>query len=358
MPSKDSGRMPTKVKNQLRREILAGRVPPGGLLPGLRQLSREQGAALTTVHSALRGLVAEGLIAAEPRRGYRVLYGAVEDERHRPVAFVSGQPGSPAGWEPFSQELLVAFQAAAQSRGWTVLGAGVADQDPGAVLCQLSGARAWGALLDRATPALAERIRESGLPAISISAQADCPGLDVIVQDDYQAGMIAAEHLVSRGHRRIAWIGPTTFTGHSLARLAGASAALLRAGLEMPADLRVETNDATVRPRTIELLSRPDRPRALLVLWRDVAVNVAAAARELGLAPGRDFEMVGLCVEEQYERDFRPAFAGAVPATVTWSARTMANLAISRLAERRSHPEMEVVRIQLPVRIRSGEEGR
>jgi LacI family transcriptional regulator len=189
-----------------------------------------------------------------------------------------------------------------------------------------------------------------------ISSVQPCPGLDVIVQDDYQAGMLAAEHLISRGHRRIAWIGPTVRTGHSLARLAGASAALWRSGLEMSPDLKVETNDATVVPRTRELLSRPDRPAAVLVLWRDVAVRVAAVARELGLAPGRDFEMVSLCVAEQYQRDYRPAFGAWVPPAVTWSTRTMADMAISRLAERRSHPEMEVVRILMPVRLRLPEE--
>jgi DNA-binding LacI/PurR family transcriptional regulator len=353
MGTPEAGRIQGKVRNEMRRRILAGRIPAGVLLPGLRALSRDHGVALTTVYGALKGLVAEGLIAAEPRRGYRVLYGAAEDERSRPVAFVSDQRGRPEEWAAFSQELLVAFRGAAQARGSSVLGVGTDGRDPAATMRQLSCAGAWGALLDAASPELVAMIRASGLPAIAVASMAGFQGLDVIVQDDYQAGMLAAEHLVARGHRRIAWIGPTVRTEHSLARLAGASAALLRAGREMSPELRVETDDATVRARTVELLSRPDRPGAVLVLWRDVAVNVAAAARELGLAPGRDFEMVSLCVEEQYERDYRPAFGDWVPPAVTWSARTMAGLAVSRLAERRTNPEMEPVRILLPVRLRS-----
>jgi DNA-binding LacI/PurR family transcriptional regulator len=353
MQAKGVGRVPARVRERIRKFILSGAVPPGSLLPGLRRMSREHKAALTTVHQALTTLVAEGLIAAEPRRGYRVLYGADDDERTRPVAYVTSQRGGPGEWEPFFQELLVAFQDAAHSRGWTMLGVGAADQDHAAVMRQLAGARSWGVLLERANPELVAMVRASGLPAIIVRPGAEDAGLDAVMQDNYQGGMLAAEHLLARGHRRIAWVGATVRTGYSLARLAGASAALLRAGAELAPELRVETSGDNARERARELLRRPERPTAILALWREEAIDVAAAARELGLVAGSDFDMVGWCVEEQYERGYRPAFAGGpVPPTVVWSARAMANLAVSRLAERRANPGLEAVRIHVPVTLR------
>ena len=351
--SKGIGRAPAKIRDRIRKLILSGAVPPGLLLPGLRRISQEHKVALTTVHQALTSLVAEGLLAAEPSRGYRVLYGAGDDEKTRPVAYVTSQRGKPGDWEPFFQELLIAFQDAAHSRGWTMLGVGTADQDHAAVMRQLAGARTWGVLLERANPELIAMVRDSGLPAIIVHPGAEDAGLDAVMQDNYQGGMLAAEHLLARGHRRIAWVGATVRSGYSLARLAGASAALLRAGAELTPELRVETSGNNARERTRELLRRPSRPTAILALWREEAIDVAAGARELGLVAGRDFDMVGWCVEEQYERGYRPAFAGGpVPPTVVWSARAMANLAISRLAERRANPGLEAVRIHVPVTLR------
>ena len=348
-----------RLGNLLRQHISSGRVGAGDLLPSIRELSREHGFAPNTVLRALQDMVHSGLLAAEPRRGYRVLPGAIRDEKSRPVAYVSGEKGAPGEWEPFFQELFNVFKDAAHSRGWTVLGVGAEGQDAAAAMTQLAGARVWGVLLDRPSPELIGRVRESGLAAVLVSPGAETAGMDTVMQDSYQGGMLAAEYLLARGHRRIAWVGPTVRTGHSLARLAGAFAALLRGGVELTPPLRIETSNDNVRERTRVLLSRRDRPGAILVLWRDDALAVAAVARELGLVACRDFEMVGWCVEEQYERDYRPAFAGGpVPPTIVWSARAMANLALARLAERRANPGLEAVRIHVPVTLRPGEEAR
>jgi GntR family transcriptional regulator/MocR family aminotransferase len=57
----------------LRQALGQAQARPGELLPSLRELSQQCGLHWHTVRAALQELEAEGWVAAEPRRGYRVL---------------------------------------------------------------------------------------------------------------------------------------------------------------------------------------------------------------------------------------------------------------------------------------------
>jgi hypothetical protein len=84
---------------------------------------------------------------------------------------------------------------------------------------------------------------------------------------------------------------------------------------------------------------------------------VAAAARELRLAIGQDFHMVGWAADEVYADGFAPIFEDApVPPAVVWSTAKMAEVALARLAERRSHPGTPTIRMTIPARLKLSEE--
>lgn len=331
----------------LRRRIAAGELPAGSLLPSTRELSAEHRASLTTIAQVARQLAAEGLLAAEPRRGYRVL----RAESLRPVVFIARQPDALQAWERYAAELRQCLQEAADARGLPVLGIGAGTRTREALVRLAVEARAWGVLSDDAS--LVPGLLAAGLPTVLVDAEWPVPGVDAVQQGDYHGGWLAARRLLDQGLRRIAWIGPITRDGHSLARHAGAAAAFRQSGCAWPAWLNVETSDQTVAGRTAELLRRPDRPEGLLVLWRDVALAVVAAARGLGLQPGRDFAMIGWCPREQWRRDYAPGFAGSPPPSVTWSLRALAELALSRLEERRRQPKLAAVAIQVPMQLAS-----
>jgi hypothetical protein len=117
------------------------------------------------------------------------------------------------------------------------------------------------------------------------------------------------------------------------------------------ADIEIEA--AGLTDQAAEVLSGPDRPDGVLALWRPAAVAVVAAARRLGLVPGRDFRMAGWCAEEVYADGFAPIFdGGPVPPAVVWSARDLARAALARLAERRANPGLSEVRVTIPARLR------
>jgi DNA-binding LacI/PurR family transcriptional regulator len=186
--------------------------------------------------------------------------------------------------------------------------------------------------------------------------------LDCVIQDGYRGSMLAAEYLAGRGHRRIGWVGPalSACAPLELERFSGAAGALASAGIELTPDLRVGTpakDYAGYVEGLMRMLSRPDRPTAVLAMWQTAAQAVAAVAGELGLEIGSDLDVVGWVTEQGYDAVHRPNFrAGAVPPAVTWSVADMAEAALARLVERRENPGMAPVHVRIPTRLRFADE--
>jgi DNA-binding LacI/PurR family transcriptional regulator len=254
------------------------------------------------------------------------------------------------------QHINLALQRAVARRGWSALAVHVGERSPAEVLEQLRAARAWGIVLETVDRGLLDMVREAGIPAIMVNAWSEGAAFDVVLQDNYQGGFLAAQHLLNRGHRRIAWFGPVGESCFSRERLGGAAAALAAAGLDLPAELRTDTAGRDLEPAALELLSRRDRPRAVLALWTDVALALAAAARKLGLVLGRDLDMVGWALEAHLEK-YRPTFAGGpVPPMITWRVEDLARAAVARLTERRADLGLPAMRIAVATRLAKGDE--
>jgi len=367
------GRPGTQLSTKLRSEILAGKIAAGEFLPTERKLSASHGLAVMTVRRALQQLQREGLVTIEPRRGCRVLAAANDPLKGCPLAHLHAYSAETV-LDGVQSHINLALQGAAARRGWSALAVHVGPRPPAEVLEQLRAARAWGIILETAERGLLDLVRDSGVPAIMVNAWTEGAPFDAVLQDNYQGGFLAAQHLIERGHRKIAWFGPVGASNFSRERLGGASAALAAAGLDLPAELRTDTallrSGATegsvalakepagrdLEEAATELLSRRDRPKAVLTLWTDVALALAAAARKLGLVLGRDLDMVGWALEAHLDK-YRPTFAGGpVPPMITWRVEDLARAAVARLAERRADPGMPAMRIAVATRLRMGEE--
>lgn len=355
---RNGGRAASKLATSIQAEITAGKLAGGTFLPTERELAETHGIGRMTVRRALKSLEAGGLIAAEPRHGYRVMARSNAPEFGCPLAYVLEAAQKPEEWDETHRTLLTGFQSAVAARGGSLLSLSSKNLSPARILDQLLTGKAWGAALDAVNPELLALVRRNGFPAVMVDAWTPESPIDAIVQDDYQGGMLAAAHLAALGHRRIAWIGPVAQSSHSLGRFAGVVAGLAKAGLELPPDLRVEVSEPGARASARALLSRPDRPDAVIALWTGVSIAVASAAHDLGLVTGRDLGLVGWAMSELYSSTFRPGFPnGLVPPAVVWSVADMANTAVGRLAERRANPNLPPLRINVPVRLRLPEQG-
>ncbi|MFE9448134.1 LacI family DNA-binding transcriptional regulator [Streptomyces sp. NPDC006739] len=129
------------------------------------------------------------------------------------------------------------------------------------------------------------------MPVVVAGArEPELPGVDVVAGDDEHGARLVTEHLLGLGHRRIAHLA-----GH------GAVGELRRRGFEAVmrehgAEALVEPGDMTEEGgyrATVRLLSRPDRPTAVLAVNDMTSVGVLSAAEELGLRVPRDLSVTG-----------------------------------------------------------------
>ncbi len=351
-----NGRSSSKLAVELREEISSGRMPVDSFMPTERELAARNGIAPTTARRALKSLEAEGLVTAVPRRGYRVLARANDPDRGAPLAYVLSPHPAYGVRESLHREVVSALQGAAAEHGWGLLTVSTEGRPIEIMMEQLRSARAFGIVVDSLDRQVFHAAAEAGMPVVAIDEWHEGIEVDAVVQDGFRGGVMAARHLLESGCRRIAWLGPMG-TGHqTLERYGGAFSVLSAEGVEVVGGLRKRLRYAE-DPEGVnvakELLSMSDRPDGILALWQCCTASLVRGARELGLTPGRDFEMVGWSTEGAYEREYIPQFSGGpVPPAVVWEVGEMARSAVSRLGERRAKRQLPTITLKIPTRLR------
>jgi DNA-binding LacI/PurR family transcriptional regulator len=354
------GRKSAGLAERLQRRLEAGEIRVGGFTPSERELAREWGVGLMTARRALKLLESRGLLAAEPGQGYRVQGRALDPARGFPIAFVV----SPAEAHLFTakragQIMLPIFQRCAARLGVGFLVVGPGKGGLRDVVEQLESGRISGVLLDSFDPDLIDAVAQVGLPTVVVETWQPGTEVDSVVQDGFGGGLLAAQHLVSRGHKRFGWLGLDVRSRNPLVvdRFGGAVAGLAQEGLKLTRKVTGAGSNDGMRAAAMKLLSGAKRPTAVFALWQSASAGVSRAARELGLTVGKDFEMVGWANEEDYEEDFGSLFdAGNVPAAITWKMSSMAETALERLELRRNRPDLPAIQLRIPTRLRSHED--
>jgi DNA-binding LacI/PurR family transcriptional regulator len=141
-----------------------------------------------------------------------------------------------------------------------------------------------------------EGLRRESLPVVLVDVSH--PELPHVVIDDVHGGELAVEHLLSKGHTRIGFVGdepsPFGFTS-SEQRRRGLRRALRRAGIKAQASLerRGPHSRESARELAGRLLSMEDRPTAIFAASDLQAMGVLEAARAAGLRVPRDLAVIG-----------------------------------------------------------------
>ena len=210
------------VLERMRGAISSGRFVAGRFLPSVRQLSAKYGVAPETIRRGLKALEHDSLVVCEPRRGFRVTARPGDGVERRPIAYVTSHETGLAHAQPVNWAIHGALQRAMASGGSTVLGARTDDAGKEVILDQLKAGRAWGIALDTVDRALLEVLRKSNLLLVMVNNCWEDAEVDVVTQDNYRGGFLAAKHLLESGCRRIAWFGalgkhyqPALFTSPS-----------------------------------------------------------------------------------------------------------------------------------------------
>jgi LacI family transcriptional regulator len=144
----------------------------------------------------------------------------------------------------------------------------------------------------------AQRLKDNGLETVLI--EYPHPKLNSIEIDDLQGGRLAAEYLIRKGHKRIAFMGDTEpreeFAIHPASnRLIGFQGAMQKANLPLPDAyiLHAPNTQEHSLKAAHQLLDLPQPPTAIFVAADIQAMTAIKAARQRGLSVPGDLAIVG-----------------------------------------------------------------
>lgn len=303
----------------------------------LVEVARAAGVTAATVSNVLRN---RGKVGEETRR--RVL-AAVEQLGYRPNlmarALVEGKPHTMALVvssiaNPFYPEFALEVERAARKLGYFLLVCNTND-DPAqerAYLDAVGGALAQGVIVMNADfvqlDALQD-LRRRGVPVVLCMWERpqEPPPLPCVAVDLYQAGVLAAEHLLRLGHRRIGAVCGSEPSGNHQWRLRGFLDTVEQAGAAVPPSCLRYGHDTIDDGRNAahSLLASEPGLTAVFATNDLPALGVLQAAAELSLEVPRDLSVIGV-TDIQLAHQMRPALS-----TVAMPTAEAAMLAVQLL---------------------------
>lgn len=200
----------------------------------------------------------------------------------------------------FFSEFLIGVHDALDEVGYTVLLGttfdSVAKQDH--LLSTMMEHRVGGLILcpvSESSQDTIERLNEIDTPMVL--AVRELPGVnsDYVGIDYPEGARIAVDHLLGKGHKRIALLGGIKESSTWIERMEGYREALSRAGLEVDESLVIDS--APTREGGLEavlkVLENPNPPTAIFCFSDLIAFGVMQGLMMKGITPGKDIDIVG-----------------------------------------------------------------
>jgi LacI family transcriptional regulator len=200
---------------------------------------------------------------------------------------------------------------------------------------------------DPLTPALID----ASFPTVCVSFQPDHPRFFSVDCDNERGGYLAGRHLLSLGHRRIAFLGNDGEGSWVRDRYAGALRAMHEAGLAA-ADLPcidtsgLDLGDPTALGRIVaDFLRLLPRPTALFQCGESTITALGASLRERGIRIPEDLAVVGFNSTE-YCDEVQPRLTA-----IYQPLREIGTAAFERLYDRMVGRDVEPGTRRFPVRL-------
>lgn len=293
--------MAKQLATELRLRIDRGDYEHNSRLPPMRELSEAAGVSLSVVRQAISYLASEGLVRTDSTRGVFVSQPAVSVKE---VALVA----------PLLSPQFVDLLMAGLIEGL--------EGTPYRVVVESAKASYDGQmeLLERLDPAFlagvvippppfarhAETIREivrRGLPCVQVLSCVDQQVASAVTADDFVAGRVAIDKLLSLGHRRIGILDHNGDAASLVQLRQGMDQRLRSAGLRL-ADLPVVEGDAEQLDSGHPMRASQEAARFLLERYPDVtavvgvttnrAIGAYTEARRMGMNIPGDLSIIGL----------------------------------------------------------------
>ena len=262
------------------------------------EVARQAGVSQPTVSLVLSGNP-KARVAPETRA--RVLKVA-EELGYRPNRLAQGLVGrrsfalgiiAPGFANPVNSAIISGAERVAAEAGYAVLLCETGDTDIGHRLKTLADRQIDGVIMAGISD---NELVDADLHRLNVVLVNQASDVYSTVQDDsISAGALAAEHLLSLGHRRIAFIGPVTAASMFRRRERGFAEGL-RAANAAPSSDYWQRADATVAGGLAAmraLLALPERPTAVFCANDLIALGAHKACAIAGVSLPGDLSLLG-----------------------------------------------------------------
>jgi len=330
--------------------------------PTQKDVARRAGVSRSTVSYVLNDQTALKVpISAETRE--RVLRAIVElgyEPDARAQSLRRGHTKTvgvilPTIWNPFFWQILSGISSELQAAGYSVYLSLHPEQKVRA-LQELVQQRVDGFILlasvKRLSSDVTEYVRKSGRPAVEITAgEAE---FDHVARSYASGTRALMEHLLELGHRRIGFIYGVSEEVQGVDRLLTYRQVLHEVGLSGNNPYEVHCGDRLedAYQAAYSLLTRPNRPTALLVINDMLAIAVMRAARDLGLTIPGDLSVAGF--DDIPFSSYTSPRLTTVSGKAEVSGRDAVRLLLQRFAEPDLPQQVATEEVQLIVRESTG----
>ena len=302
---------------ELTRAIASGTFAAGERLPTEQSLAARFGVARQTVLKALDALKHDGVITSERGRGtfVSITHGSRRSGTTRQLVFICSNLEDSLG-----HRILLGVESAARRAGYALVTCNTRNDSEreGEALRRARNTGVDGIVLvpylQRPNTELINRISEE-IPLVCIDNTPPGVTVPLVTTDNLRSMYDAVCHLIDTGHRRIGFILSTREyverSGSVGDRYRGYRRALEERGIEFRPEYVVELGAmlADSRPRDIglelygypamnRLMSCPEPPTAVVLLWDELAPGALAAIRDGRRRAPEDFSLLGFNDDE------------------------------------------------------------
>jgi DNA-binding LacI/PurR family transcriptional regulator len=344
-----------RIYTALKQRIEAGEWNYGAMFPAENELCEIYGVSRGTIRQVLAGLEKDGLVRRERGRGTFIAWSALKKQdsgfNRKSISLIV-----PYLRDSYVPSILLGLESVARSHGYSVVFNHVENnlEKQDEILGKALQQRVAGIVLypvnSRATSPLIAELTNKKFPLVLIDRYIRGLNIDCVTSDNFSGGLIATQHLLSLGHRRICflnWMDSSTSMEH---RRAGYRQALLEAGQPVCQELEwqvvgyPEIDQAALE----DCLRGPDRPTAIFAANDQLAIAVERAARKLKLTIPGDFALVGFDNLDISANLDIPLTTIAQPAAEI--GRVAGELVLSKISKESSGVQRSFLPVQLIVR--------
>jgi len=248
---------------------------------------------------------------------------ALGNSRTGTVGLVLARPARTLGLEPFFGQLVSGLQAGLGEDGTALQLLIVEDTE-----AEMAAYRRWSAerrvdgfvVMDLLTddPRL-PLLEELGVPVLVVGGPLESERLSFIWADDAEAMVQAIDYLAAIGHRRIAHVAGLPQFRHTRRRMEVVAEAETRHHLLDTESVTTDFSDSDGATITRRLLSRPDRPTAIVYDSDVMAVAGLGVALEMGVRIPEEVSIVSFD-DSLLARLTHPALTALSRDTQAWAA--------------------------------------